>query len=155
MRASGGVAAVLGLFGLGCSGMMGYGKEVASTPVNNASAFTVSYTPATDKPHQLWLDYDLTLNGDWLVTGDVDVAAAGTSIAHGSLDFKKEGSPMSSSRVTLNSVESEMNGNGSARGTIWLKELPSQPAGTKVDVTGTFTAGPQTAVNSMRLVVTE
>jgi hypothetical protein len=95
------------------------------------------------------------LSGDWLVTGGVDASVGGKPVGHWDLDFKKDGGPMSASRVTLNSGESEINGKGSAHGTIWLTKLPPQTAGTKVDLTGTFTAGPQTQINTMRLVVTE
>lgn len=157
MRSSLVLTAVVAVASLGCGGLMGYGKEVGSTPVMNGAPFTVSYTAGNDQPHQLWLDYDLALSGDWKVTGSVDATAAGAPAGHWDLDFTDSGAPIvgQGSRDTLNSVESNINGSGSARGTIWLTALPAQPKGTTVDLAGTFTGGPQTAINSMRLVVTE
>ncbi len=142
---------------LGCGGLMGYGKEVGFTTATNAAPFSLSYTPATNLPHQVWLDYDLTLNGDWKVTGNVDAATSGASAGTWTLDFTSDGSPIvgGSGRVTLNSFETNVNGSGSAKGTIYLFEIPGQPTGTPVDVTGTFTAGPSTTINSLRLVVTD
>ena len=142
---------------LGCGGMMGYGNEVGSTAITSGAPLSVSYVPASNLPHQVWLDYDLTLNGDWKVTGNVDAFAAGAPVGSWVVDFTADGSPVQggSGRVTLNSFETNVGGSGSAKGTIYLFEIPGSPTGTAVDLSGSFSAGPSTSINSMRLVVTD
>lgn len=156
MRWIGATAAVGLVMALGCAGMMGYGTEQNSIAVQSSTPFTLNYKAADGEPHNLWLDYSVTyLGSDFLVSGPIDAATGGSSVGTWSMNLTKNGTPVSGGRFVMNSSESTLNGQGNARATIFLVELPAQPAGTAVTVSGTFTPAAGTTVNTLRLVVTD
>lgn len=148
--------AIAGALALGCAGMMGYGPEVASTPVAMGAPFSVALTTAAPGKHSVWLDYDLEHPGLWQVTGPFEAVSGATSLGSWDLTFEKDGNVTSAGgpRLTLNTMETQTGLTGQSRGTIWLVDLPEQPVGTPIEVRGTFAPAAGTTVRSMRLVVT-
>lgn len=150
--------ALVGLASLGCSGIMGFGTPLSRTAVSSGTPWSVQYTASSSKPHQLWLEYDLSATGmTYRVSGDILVADAGGTMAQSwPLDFTKTGSPVpGSGRVTLYQRSFTNNGTLSESATVWLVELPAVPAGTDVTVSGTWTLDPNTTASQLDVVVTD
>lgn len=147
----------LALMALGCGGLMGYGAEVSKTSVTPGQAFTLTYAPATAEPHQLWLTWDVSHTAPFRITGPLDLKANGQAAGTWQVDLTDQGSAVQGGggRFDLNSKKVSINGEGSASSTTWLLELPGQPVGTTVEITGTLAGDPGTTVNALELVVTE
>lgn len=142
---------------LACGGLMGYGAEVSMTPVLPGQSFTATYAPATAEPHELWLTWDVSHTQPYRITGPIEVKANGQVVSTWQVDLTSQGSAVQggSGRYDLGSKSVTINGEGSASSTTWLAEIPGQPVGTTVEITGTLSADAGTTVNALELVVTE
>jgi len=145
--------AVAVVFVLGCSGMMGYGEEISKTSISSGAPFTASVVTIADQPHQLWLNYDLTSAGDFEVDGSLEAKVGGKSIGQWTLQHRPGQPPIvgETSEFSLNTYQLGDRNSG----TVWMTELPAQPAGTTVEITGTWTAAPNTQVSILELIVTD
>jgi hypothetical protein len=150
MRWTAGVGGALLVFGLGCSGLMGYGEEMGRKTAKSGKPFTIAFTTVSPEAHSIWFEVDLEAKGDYGVTGNM--AANGQKWK---VDLDSSGSPVSggSGRTTLNWVETNL-GNSSARGTIFAADIDAVPVGTKIELKGTLTLSPGTK-GSVDVIVTD
>jgi len=136
------------LMALGCSGLMGYGEEIASADVQSGERFKLDYTPTTDAPHQLWIDTKLSWTGsEGHIKGKLKVGKGELM----DVDFDHDEAPMGGGRVTLNTVETTRG----MSGTVWVMELPASAAGESVTVQGKWTGDKGTTIEKLRFVVTD
>lgn len=144
---------------------LGYGAEVAEHDVELGTPFRLEYTASNDATHMLWLDYELgfvhgrviedefTRHDWWLLEGPFGVDGGPQWTLH----FTGERSPVleSSTSITKDSHRNSVNGRGTASAKEFLAVLPAAAAGTKVVVTGSWTAEAGTTPQRLRLVVTD
>lgn len=146
------------VMGLGCSGLVGVGPAVSSADVALASPTTLTYTDTDGRTHSLWLQYDLSFTqGDYGLTGPITASAGGAEIGSWQVDLASDRGPIvgSAERREMNSATMVYNGQGSASATVFLADLPAQPAGTEVTVTATLTNAQGTVAKALRLSVTD
>jgi hypothetical protein len=153
-----GLGAVAAAVTLGCSGLMGFGTPVGTAPVSSGVPWSLSYSPATAEPHQLWIAYDLesTGGGTYRVSGDVSCAGPGGTETW-ALDLTDSGGPIvgQGMRKTIGTKEWNVGSDHSASGTIWGTELPGAPPGASVTCSGTWTAASNTTIRSLEAIVTD
>ncbi len=153
------IAMALGalVLALGCGGLMGFGNEMGRGQASSGTPFSFSFTTNTDQPHQLWLDYELTSTGPFEVTGPLEAKVNGQSVGTWTLDLRPDQAPIvgETTQMSMNSMNSSVNGNYTASATVWLTEVPAQPQGTTVEISGTWTAGASTTVTRLEPIATD
>ncbi len=136
------------LVALGCSGLLGYGDEIASADVQSGERFKLDYTPRTDAPHQLWIDTKLSWTGNEGHIKGILKVGDGERM---DVDFDHDEAPMGGARVTLNTVETTRG----MSGTVWVMELPGSAVGESVTVQGKWSGDQGTTIEKLRFVVTD
>lgn len=157
-RPSSTVLAMLGLAALGCSGLLGYGAELADSSVQDGQAFELSLSPTTEAmPRSIWLDYTVEHSAPYHLYGTLELVRDGEAAQSWTVDLSEDGSPVvgESGRVTLNAQSSSFNGDGRAQATIKLTSLPDLAPGSFATLRGTLTADGGTTLTSARVVVTD
>lgn len=151
-------AALVVWSGLGCSGIMGYGEELGASTVQSGQDFTIDFSPNPEAldGHTVWLSYNIDHKQPYRIQGSFELWQQDAVVQTWQVDFTNNGSPVvgGSGRFTMNTSESQINGKGSARGTIRLTALPAlldEPA----VVRGMLTADSGTRVQNTRVVVTD
>jgi len=157
-RPASAVLVMLGLATLGCSGLLGYGAELADSSVQDGQPFELSLSPTTDAmPRSIWLDYAVEHSAPYHVTGTLELVRDGEASKSWTVDLSEEGSPVvgEGGRVTLNAQSSSINGQGHAQGTVKLTSVPDLSPGSSAKLRGTLTADSGTTLTSARVVVTD
>lgn len=152
--------AALLLNGLACSGMMGTTYHTAS--VSPGTPTTINAAAPGDGTVSVWMNYDLShtkpASGDaWKVGGPIQVKHVGSVVHNDAVNYSDSRGPMQSggSRVTLKTVEKNMNGVGSASGSVFLLKVPNVKAGEDVSVTTTLHVPPNVTVGKLELELSQ
>ena len=137
------------------SGMFaGPGEEVVSTPITPGQPFTLSYVQSGSQKYKAWLEVDIAYTSGYSLSGTVllsennqpfgqyTVAETGSSSAVQERD--------DATRTSWTSTN--VNGSGSASGTVSLFPIPSRGDGSTVTLSGTL-AAPAGTTGSIRLIV--
>jgi len=159
MRRAAASTAALALWSLlGCSGILGYGEELGASAVQSGQDFNIDFSPNSEAldGHTVWLSYNIDHNQPYRIQGSFELVQQEAVVETWQVDFTSNGSPVvgESGRYTMNTSESQVNGKGSARGTIRLTALPElldEPS----KLRGTLTADPGTRIQNTRVVVTD
>lgn len=145
---------VLGLsagLALGCAGLLGYGEELASAPLPAHQQVTLTVEAKEETVPEVWLDYELSHRGRFLVGGTLTYLGQPNQIWTIRLNADDPpilGSPV---RKTLASTKTPRR----ASGTIHLVTLPEVAPGERFTVTAILEPAPGTTVERARLIVTD
>lgn len=139
----------------GVGGLLGPGEEVISTPISLGQPFTLTYVQDGDQKYEAWLEVDVSYSAGYNLTGTLLLSEGGAAFGQYTLNETGDGSPVTerSSSKRFNWVSSNINGSGSASGTVSLFPLPARTANGQVTISGTVQGSPGTTVNSIRLFV--
>ena len=143
---------------LGCSGVLGYGEEVGAATLASGQPFEVVFTPNAEalEGHTVWLSYNIDHSQPYRLHGSMELEQDGAVLQTWQVDFTKVGSPIvgESGRMTMNTSEAQINGKGSARGTVRMTALPKLGPGDAI-LRGTVSADAGTRFTNTRIVVTD
>jgi len=130
------------------------GEEVASTPVTFNQPFTVSYVQQGSQKYAAWLEVDVSYTSGYRITGTVLLSENNAPFGQYTLDEDGEGCPVEERDDTTRWEWSSENldGSGSAGGTVLLFPIPARAAGGTVTISGTFT-GQSGMSGTIRVIV--
>ena len=152
------VAAVALGWSLGCAGLVGYGTLQAEAPVQPGVPFEVQFTPEGTGPYKVWLAFDVDWTGvDYGLVGDLSVSGDGQPDDRWTVKLSSEGTPIPGQgmRRTLYQQVYTVNGQGHAKMTIHLVDLPELVPGQKTRIQGRLQPAGGTTVNSLKVQVTD
>ena len=135
----------------------GPGTEVAAGDVALGQQFQVPYTQSGTKQYGIWLDLDVAFSQGFQLNGPINISVNNQHVGQYQLAYNGSGSPIQgrSSSKRINWVTTNINGNGSARGKVFLFKLPAYDSGASITIWGTINGTPGMTAQRLRLMVTE
>ena len=132
----------------------GMGEEVVSTPITPGQPFSLSYIQSGSQKYKAWLEVDLTFSAGYSLSGNVLLSENNQPFGQYTVAEDGDGSAVQERDEVIRTgwTSSQVNGSGSASGTVSLFPLPARADGSTVTLSGTLNAPPGTT-GSIRLII--
>ncbi len=136
---------------------MSPGEEVAAADVTLGQQYQTTYTQEGDTQYEIWLDLDVTYSQGLQLTGPINITVNDEHVGQYQLSYNGSGAPIQgrSGSKRVNWTSTNINGNGSASGKLFLFKLPAYDEGANVMIWGTINGSPGMAAQRLRLMVTD